>query len=204
MAELCAPRVAPETLISIASVESSFNPFAIGVVGGRLQRQPRSLSEALATADMLETQGYNYSVGVLQVNKKNFATYGLTTRTAFDPCANLRAGSLIFLDCFERAGASTDVLGDALSCYYSGNFTTGHRHGYVAKVKAAGAGKFGGLQGVPIPVISNPKPAKVRSATPSRVAEPLFVTAATRPAVVVADPGGASSTPMSKESALLF
>ncbi len=134
MAELCAPNVHIDTLHRIASVESSFNPYAIGVVGARLERQPKTLAEAMATAEMLENKGYNYSIGLMQVNKKNFARYGLTWRTGFDVCANLRAGAQILEDCYRRAGHSATALTDAFSCYYTGNFTAGYRLGYVAKV----------------------------------------------------------------------
>ena len=46
--------VPPTVMEHVVKVESSFNPYAIGVVGGRLARQPRSLAEALSTARMLE------------------------------------------------------------------------------------------------------------------------------------------------------
>ena len=36
VAKQCAPNVAVATLRAMAQVESGFNPFAIGVVGGRL------------------------------------------------------------------------------------------------------------------------------------------------------------------------
>ena len=39
-------------------VESTFNPHAIGVVGGSLERQPRSRDEALATARALQSSGW--------------------------------------------------------------------------------------------------------------------------------------------------
>ncbi|MGP5829257.1 transglycosylase SLT domain-containing protein [Pseudomonas aeruginosa] len=42
LAQQCAPTVAPQTMAAVVQVESSFNPYAIGVVGGRLQRQPKS------------------------------------------------------------------------------------------------------------------------------------------------------------------
>ena len=50
LAQECAPNVAPQTMAAIVSVESSKNPYAIGVVGGRLERQPKSHQEAVATA----------------------------------------------------------------------------------------------------------------------------------------------------------
>jgi type IV secretion system protein VirB1 len=121
--------------------ESQFNPYAIGVVGGRLERQPRNLSEAVATAKVLEKQGYNFSVGLMQVNKKNFKRYGLTIDTAFQSCENIKAGAAILQDCFERASIQPSRMGqpqaalrDAFSCYYSGNFKTGYDAGYVLKV----------------------------------------------------------------------
>ena len=49
-----------EVMKHVVSVESSFNPYAIGVVGGRLVRQPKTLAEALSTVRMLETGGYNF------------------------------------------------------------------------------------------------------------------------------------------------
>ena len=59
--------VPPAVMQHVVHVESSFNPYAIGVVKGRLTRQPRNLQEALQTVKMLEAGGYNFSVGIAQV-----------------------------------------------------------------------------------------------------------------------------------------
>ena len=40
----CAPLVAHDTARAVIQVESGGNPFAIGVVGGTLARQPASLA----------------------------------------------------------------------------------------------------------------------------------------------------------------
>lgn len=92
----------------------------------------------MATAEWLERNGYNYSVGLAQVNKHNFAKYGLTLDTAFEACPNLHAGGEILTDCFLRANRVRQdeqaALRDAFSCYYSGNFITGYKQGYVLKV----------------------------------------------------------------------
>lgn len=136
----CAPLVAQDTAMALISVESGGNPYAIGVVGGALVRQPRSLPEAVATVKSLEAGGWNYSVGLGQINKANWKRYGLTAETAFEPCANLAAMQGILAECFDRATArrpTQQALRDAFSCYYSGNFQTGHLHGYVDKVLAA-------------------------------------------------------------------
>ena len=144
----CAPLVAHDTARALIQVESGGNPFAIGVVGGALVRQPTSLPEALATVAALEAAGWNYSVGLGQINKRNFERYGLSPATAFAPCANLTAMQGILGGCFSRASRRADrhpspqaALRDAFSCYYSGNFLTGHLHGYVGKVLAAWSSK---------------------------------------------------------------
>jgi type IV secretion system protein VirB1 len=138
MAQQCAPSVAPHTLAAVARVESSFNPYAIGVVGGYLQRQPRDHREAVAIARELERRGYNFSLGMVQINRRNLAKYGETYDTIFDVCRNMRTGAAILNDCFVRAKPiykdDQQALRAALSCYYSGNFSTGFAHGYVDKV----------------------------------------------------------------------
>jgi len=126
--------VPSDVMHHVVSIESSFNPYAIGVVGAHLVRQPRSLDEAVATARMLETHGYNFSVGLAQVNRYNLPRYGLHSyQDAFDGCKNLRVGASILSHCLDRSGQD---WGRAFSCYYSGNFVTGFRAGYVQKVFA--------------------------------------------------------------------
>lgn len=142
LALACAPQVHPDTARAIASVESSFNPNAIGVVGGELHRQPRTRAEALATIDALQAGGWNYSVGLGQINAGNFARLGLTPRSALDACTSLAAMQSLLAECYARAASNNtaqNALRFALSCYYSGNFTTGLRHGYVRKVVSASA-----------------------------------------------------------------
>ena len=142
----------------VAQVESDANRYAIGVVGGRLLRQPASLDEAIATARSLEAQGYNFSVGVAQVNHANLKKYGLDTyEKAFSICGNLRAGSRILAQCYADTGG---VWGKAFSCYYSGDFTTGYRDGYVQRVLtslshggAVGQGGEATVAAAPIPVL---------------------------------------------------
>ncbi|WP_184355168.1 lytic transglycosylase domain-containing protein [Xanthomonas euroxanthea] len=124
-----------EVMQHVVRVESSRNPYAIGVVGGRLVREPRGLAEAVATAKMLEQKGYNFSLGLGQVNRHNLQKYGLTSyEMAFEKCPNLVAASRILAECHSRSGAN---WGKSFSCYYSGNFETGFKHGYVQKIYAS-------------------------------------------------------------------
>ncbi|WP_189339061.1 lytic transglycosylase domain-containing protein [Chromobacterium amazonense] len=128
----CSPGVAPETVKIIIQAESSGKPLAIAVVGDRV-KQPKRLVEAILTAQNLESQGKNYSVGLMQINRKNFQRFGLTPATAFETCSNLRAGAAILTECFNRAKVKPEfphdqaALRGALSCYYSGNFQRGFR-----------------------------------------------------------------------------
>jgi type IV secretion system protein VirB1 len=121
-------------------VESGFNPYAIGVVGGTLERQPRTRAVAVLTANRLAADGRNFSVGLAQINQANFVRLGLSIETAFDPCTNLRAMQSVLAACYIRVPDNRGPqhrLRDALSCYYSGNFSTGYRHGYVQRVAHA-------------------------------------------------------------------
>ena len=138
----CGPLAVPNDVMAhVVQVESSGNPFAIGVVGGRLLRQPRNLAEAAATMRMLEANGHNYSIGLAQVNRINFARFGLDTpEKGFDVCNNLAAGAKILAECLQRHDGR---WGDAFSCYYSGNARTGYEHGYVQKVFGALAASKG-------------------------------------------------------------
>ena len=144
LALACAPQVHADTARALVSVESAFNPWAIGVVGGALVRQPQHRAEALATAKALRDAGWNFSVGLGQINVGNFERLGLTLESAFEPCPNLAAMQAVLADCFDRArtpfrppAPNQTALRQALSCYYSGNFDTGFRHGYVRKVAVA-------------------------------------------------------------------
>lgn len=140
LAEICAPLVAAATTQAIVQVESGFNPYAIGVVGGVLARQPRGRTEAVLTAQRLAADGWNFSVGLAQINQSNFTRLGLSIETVFDPCINLRAMQSVLTECHSRGPrhrTSQHRLRDALSCYYSGNFSTGYRHGYVQRVRHA-------------------------------------------------------------------
>lgn len=184
LAQQCAPDVHASTMAAIVRTESSFNPFAIGVVNGSLARQPRNEAEAIATAKNLHANGYNYSVGLAQVNKTNFRHYGLTIETAFQPCANLRAGSQILKACFVTAKGkySNDqqALRGAFSCYYSGNFSTGFhpdfkgQPSYVQKIVGNAIGISASKAEVPIPVYrSATSKAKAEAKAKAKRSEPV-------------------------------
>ncbi|KVC73185.1 lytic transglycosylase domain-containing protein [Burkholderia ubonensis] len=176
-ARACAPNVDPQTLAALIRTESGFNPFAIGVVGARLARQPASLAEAQATTRALAARGISYSVGLAQVNERNFAKYGLDESTMFEPCRNLQAGGAILTECFARSSGTgrpaEAALQAALSCYYSGNFTTGFSSGYVSRVIASARSnaREGGVEPIPL-ARDEPPPARRRRIAAAATAPP--------------------------------
>ena len=132
----CAPLIHPDTAFAVMAEESRFNQFAIGVVDGYIS-QPKNLATALSAVQQLEQEGKNYSLGLMQVNKHNFKKYGVTAEQMFTPCDNLNVAEQILADCYRRGGS----VNDALSCYYSGNFTRGYKRdfrgtSYVERVHA--------------------------------------------------------------------
>ena len=147
LALACAPNVDARTVEALIAVESGHNPHAIGVVGGSLVRQPQQRAEAVATAKALRSGGWDFSVGLAQINVRNFERLGLSIETAFDPCTSLAAMQAVLTECFERAtkrGGEVSIepqraVRQALSCYYSGNFVTGFQQGYVRRVVTATA-----------------------------------------------------------------
>lgn len=166
LAQQCAPQVSPATMAAIVRTESSFNPYAIGVVHGRLLRQPASLGEATATTRALDAGGWDYSVGLAQVNRANWSRYAMNVQNAFDPCLNLAAGAAILQDCYAQARRSRPevqgALRASLSCYASGDFATGYRTGYVQRVvqNAADIGSVHPVPSVPaIDPVASPIPA---------------------------------------------
>ncbi|MDG2957042.1 lytic transglycosylase domain-containing protein [Bisgaard Taxon 10/6] len=140
----CAADIAPETLNTVIEVESSHNPYAIAVVYDRnikeeykfKFKQPQSEEEAQNIIKQLEnhpTKHKSYSVGLMQVNSKNFAAYGVDKTNMFNACKNIEAGAGIFKDCYATAQQNNpnkpeqELLRLAASCYYSGNEIRGFK-----------------------------------------------------------------------------
>lgn len=127
LAITCAPDVAPDTLTRIVKTESGFNPWAIGVVGKSLKRQPKNKEEALAAVKNLSEDNANFSIGLAQINRQYFNVNDV--EKVFDPCTNLKMGADILKDCYGRAlkGSKTtdEAVLKAFSCYYSGNYKRG-------------------------------------------------------------------------------
>ena len=130
---LCAASVHPDTINDVARVESGFNPFAIAEIIPKVERDesgktvvthlPSSKKDALEVIREIENKKRRYSVGLMQITSTNFSLFNTSAEKLLSPCENLSVFEKIIVDCYQRGGD----LENALSCYYSGNFSTGKR-----------------------------------------------------------------------------
>ncbi|EEC4048974.1 transglycosylase SLT domain-containing protein [Salmonella enterica] len=145
LAKRCAPEVHPLTVGYLVSHESRNNPYAINVnvpegTKSPLTRLPRSLEEAVKTAKWLTEHGYNFDVGLGQINSANFPKLNVSAAELFDSCKNLEAAQVVLSYCYQLAtkeyAPGQPALRHALSCYNTGSLTAGFTNGYVSKVVA--------------------------------------------------------------------
>ena len=137
LASQCAPGVAPETVLAIIQTESSGEPFALNVNGGRQPGRQTSAADAAATARRYVAAGYSVDLGLGQINSRNMRWLGLTWDNVFDPCTNVAALARVLTTNYNAVSAGRDpqtALRVALSMYNTGSQTRGFRNGYVAKV----------------------------------------------------------------------
>lgn len=138
LASQCAPSVAPETVLAIIQTESSGEPFALNVNGGRQPARQSNAGDAAATARRYVASGYSVDLGLGQINSRNMRWLGLTWETVFDPCTNVAALARVLTTNYNAVSAGRDpqtALRVALSMYNTGSQTRGFRNGYVAKVE---------------------------------------------------------------------
>ena len=138
LASQCAPSVAPETVLAIIQTESSGEPFALNVNGGRQPDRQNNAADAAATARRYVAAGYSVDLGLGQINSRNMRWLGLTWDTVFDPCTNVAALARVLTTNYNAVSAGRDpqtALRVALSMYNTGSQTRGFHNGYVAKVE---------------------------------------------------------------------
>jgi type IV secretion system protein VirB1 len=165
LASQCAPSVAPETVLAIIQTESSGEPFALNVNGGRQPARQTSAADAAATARRYVAAGYSVDLGLGQINSRNMRWLGLTWETVFDPCTNVAALGRVLTTNYNAVKAGRDpqtALRVALSMYNTGSQTRGFRNGYVAKVVGnAGVSSTTALYSDQIPTVTMAAPASV-------------------------------------------
>ncbi len=163
LASQCAPSVAPETVLAIIQTESSGEPFALNVNGGRQPARQSSAADAAATARRFVAAGYSVDLGLGQINSRNMRWLGLTWENVFDPCTNVATLGRVLTTNYNSVSAGRDpqtALRVALSMYNTGSQTRGFRNGYVAKVaRNAGVAATGVSYTPTLPTIAVAPPA---------------------------------------------
>lgn len=124
MALVCAPRVSPGVLLSVAYAESHWNPLAIHDNWTGKTIIPADTAGAVRVASRLITEGRQPDLGLMQVSTRNLSRSGLSVQQAFEPCESLRAGGAILLG--DYAGGRTpaqkqSAIRQALSAYNTGS-----------------------------------------------------------------------------------
>ncbi|MDD2746386.1 MAG: lytic transglycosylase domain-containing protein [Acidithiobacillus ferrooxidans] len=141
----CAPMVAPSTMAAIVQVESGGRPLAMWNNSTRSMVIPGSRAQAIQYLRHAMAAGQRVDVGLAQVDTGNFTAFNLTPRTAFNACANLRAGSEILRMDWQQALASgyrgQQALYHAFEAYNSGRL----------RGDAQYANRILGAAGVPAP-----------------------------------------------------
>ena len=148
----CAPMVAPSTMAAIVRVESGGRPLEMWNNTTRSMVGSANLAQAVQYLRQAMVGGQQVDVGLAQVDTENFASLGLTPRTVFNACTNLRAGATILHADWEQAQASgyhgQQALYHAFEAYNSGRLWGDAQ--YANKIlDAAGAHapiEFGGLR----------------------------------------------------------
>ena len=186
LASQCAPSVAPETVLAIIQTESSGDPFALNVNGGRQPARQSNAADAASTARSFVAAGYSVDLGLGQINSRNMRWLGLTWETVFDPCTNVAALGRVLTANYNAAKAGRDpqtALRVALSMYNTGSRTRGFRNGYVAKVaRNAGVADTGASYATNFPAIAAPEGGDLRQLLASENAAPQTQAIKTRTA----------------------
>ena len=132
----CAPAVAPSTMAAIVQVESGGDPLAIGDNTTKRSYYPRNRATAERLARRLLGAGHLLDVGIAQIDSRNFAGFGVTAHTIFDPCTNLSVGARILSGDYafaaRRYGDGQVALRHAIGMYNTGRLNAGAS--YIARV----------------------------------------------------------------------
>jgi type IV secretion system protein VirB1 len=158
----CAPQIAPSTLEAVIRVESGGRPLAININRGPRPAPAATPGAAAAIVRAAIEQGYSVDMGLMQVNSRNLPRLGYTIEQMFDPCVNIRAGSIIlssnYLSATKIHGEGPKALLAALSAYNTGNFQRGFTNGYISRYFNSGHATLiiGEMKGVKIPQKPSP------------------------------------------------
>jgi type IV secretion system protein VirB1 len=131
----------PETVLtSIARTESRLRPYVIHVNAPHVGiYDPTSREDADTLVRRLTALGWNFDVGLTQVNSRNFHALGVTAEDMLDPCKNLTAAARVLEAGYRQALHASlpgrSILETAYSYYNSGKADRGFGNGYTEAVR---------------------------------------------------------------------
>ncbi|MEJ5173475.1 MAG: lytic transglycosylase domain-containing protein [Hydrogenothermaceae bacterium] len=105
--------IPPALLIAIAKVESGFRPWVININhNGQSVRviNPKSYEEAIYYLSYLHQNGYNYDVGIGQINVWNVKRLRIDPVSLLDPCNNLMVSAYILRENIDKYGFTWDAI----------------------------------------------------------------------------------------------
>ncbi len=131
------PPLLERAQVALIAQESGGDSWAIHDDNSGVAYYPRTYAQAVATARTLVAHdraigGRGVDVGLTQIDDENFRRYNLSSATALDPCASIRASSAILaktyadetryvaLETTDRAVISAVALDRTLEVYNSG------------------------------------------------------------------------------------
>ena len=125
LAAACSFLTDPRTTLRVIAVESQGQTYAIHDNTEGHTYTPRALPEALEITSLLMNAGHRLDIGLMQINVEVWLRpRSFSLAAAFDPCTNIRIGSIILHRDYTQALASSknpkDALWRALSLYNTG------------------------------------------------------------------------------------
>jgi type IV secretion system protein VirB1 len=126
LAMACSFLTDPRTTLRVIDVESQGQMYAIHDNTEDHTYSPRALPEALGIASLLINAGHRLDIGLMQINVDVWLKpRSFSLAAAFDPCTNIRIGSIILHRDYTQALASSktpeEALWRALSLYNTGS-----------------------------------------------------------------------------------
>ncbi|MHB1333785.1 MAG: transglycosylase SLT domain-containing protein [Sulfuriferula sp.] len=128
----------PYTTAALIVAESKGNPYAIGDNTTKRSYIPNSKPEAVALASKLLQAGHRLDMSLTQISSPWLKPWAVSLDQVFDACTNIRLGTYILADHYQRC--ATSELGEkyallcTLSRYNTGTSTGGYE--YVNRVLA--------------------------------------------------------------------
>ena len=132
----CGPAVHPNTTTALIVAESGGNPYAIGDNTDKRSYFPKTKDEAVALSTRLLQSGHRIDMGLTQISSPWLTAWGVSLDQVFDSCSNIRLGTFLLADNYQRCAVAgrgeKAALWCALSTYNTGTASGGYA--YVNRV----------------------------------------------------------------------